>query len=130
MHPHVDPTPNGWGRVHECISRLRSHGGHLIAGGGGQDPRGWIRPHFVHLSGGISARIAVIPVASRVHSQYTGSPAMTYTATLHPSAVHRPGDLRGKARNAASVHIPTSATQQVQVHLAEIDGRDEVEVLP
>ena len=27
-------------------------------------------------------------------------------------------------------NIPTSATQQVQVHLAEIDGRDEVEVLP
>ena len=27
-------------------------------------------------------------------------------------------------------NIPTSATQQVQVHLAEIDGKDEVEVLP
>ena len=27
-------------------------------------------------------------------------------------------------------NIPTSATQTVQVHLAEIDGRDEVEVLP
>ena len=27
-------------------------------------------------------------------------------------------------------NIPTSATQNVQVHLAEIDGRDEVEVLP
>ena len=27
-------------------------------------------------------------------------------------------------------NIPTSATQSVQVHLTEIDGRDEVEVLP
>jgi pyrimidine operon attenuation protein / uracil phosphoribosyltransferase len=27
-------------------------------------------------------------------------------------------------------NIPTSATQNVQVHLLEIDGRDEVEVLP
>ena len=27
-------------------------------------------------------------------------------------------------------NIPTAATQQVQVHLKEIDGRDEVEVLP
>ena len=27
-------------------------------------------------------------------------------------------------------NIPTAATQNVQVHLAEIDGRDEVEVLP
>ena len=27
-------------------------------------------------------------------------------------------------------NIPTSATQSVQVHLAEIDGRDEVEILP
>ena len=27
-------------------------------------------------------------------------------------------------------NVPTSATQQVQVHLAEIDGKDEVEVLP
>ena len=27
-------------------------------------------------------------------------------------------------------NVPTAATQNVQVHLAEIDGRDEVEVLP
>src|SRR5260370_16626391 len=27
-------------------------------------------------------------------------------------------------------NIPTATTQQVQVHLTEIDGRDEVEVLP
>jgi pyrimidine operon attenuation protein/uracil phosphoribosyltransferase len=27
-------------------------------------------------------------------------------------------------------NVPTSATQNVQVHLAEIDGRDEVEILP
>ena len=27
-------------------------------------------------------------------------------------------------------NLPTAATQNVQVHLAEIDGRDEVEVLP
>ena len=27
-------------------------------------------------------------------------------------------------------NLPTSAAQSVQVHLAEIDGRDEVEILP
>ena len=27
-------------------------------------------------------------------------------------------------------NLPTSATQNVQVHLTEIDGRDEVEILP
>jgi cyanophycinase len=62
----ADPPTAHWTRFEACISRLRARRGHLIAFGGGQDPLGQVRPAFVHVAGGAAARIAVIPVASRM----------------------------------------------------------------
>lgn len=62
----ADPPTAWWNPVHHCIAALRARRGHLVAFGGGQDPAGLVRPAFVHLAGGSAARIAIVPVASRV----------------------------------------------------------------
>lgn len=48
----------------ECVERLRSFKGHLVAFGGGADPAGLVLNEFIRIAGGHQARIATVPVAS------------------------------------------------------------------